>query len=68
MVKGAVCKTVIRGFESLRRLQKEHKMAKKEIEIKPACIDASDANLDDGLYCKLCGMAWWNCLCCHEDD
>jgi len=18
-------------------------------------------------YCKDCGMAWYNCLCCHED-
>jgi len=33
----------------------------------PACVDASDGNLDDGLYCKICGMGWYNCLCCHED-
>jgi len=35
---------------------------------RPACIDASDENLDDGFYCKLCGMSWYNCLCCHDDD
>lgn len=68
MAKGAVCKTVIQGFESLHRLQKEGKMAKKEMEIRPACIDASEKNLDNGFYCKFCGMAWYNCLCCHEED
>jgi len=40
----------------------------KRDELTPACIDASDENLDNGFYCKICGMAWYNCLCCHEED
>lgn len=41
---------------------------KKEKEHKPAYIDASDENLKDGFYCWFCGMGWYNCLCCHEED
>lgn len=33
----------------------------------PACLDQSNENLEDGFYCKLCGMSWYNCLCSHED-
>lgn len=38
---------------------------KREQEHEPACLDSSDANLEDGQYCYLCGMPWYNCLCCH---
>jgi len=37
-------------------------------EYEPACMNSDEENLEDGFYCWFCGMAWYNCLCCHEDD
>lgn len=36
-------------------------------EKKPAYQDSSDENLKDNYYCHFCNMAWYNCLCSHED-
>lgn len=33
---------------------------------KPAYIDASEKNLNEG-HCRFCSMVWYNCLCSHED-
>lgn len=38
-----------------------------EIKYKPAYFDNSPQNLEDGFYCHFCGMAYYNCLCSHEN-
>ena len=47
--------------KSIREIEEINK------KIKPACLDSNEENLDQRFYCKICGMGWYNCLCCHED-
>lgn len=34
----------------------------------PACIDSSVDNLVDGVFCYICGHAYYNCQCSRIDE
>jgi len=43
---------------------KKYPVQKVIVEHTSACLGG---RLEEGKYCAVCGMPWYNCLCCHED-
>lgn len=38
-----------------------------DLGYEPAYLNSNDENLEDGKYCRFCGMIWYNCLCSHNN-
>ena len=55
--------------EAQKRIEQEQQRKEEGLsKYRPACTDSTRKNLKDGYYCWFCDKAWYNCLCCHEED